>query len=332
MRALVTGATGFLGHHVMRALIQRGVEVRALIRPTSDRATLADLPVSHVFGDLLDPASLNQACRDVEWVIHVAADYRLWVPDPRRMSEVNVTGTENVIAAAAEAGVARIVYTSTAATVACGHDNPGTEEAFVQPEECRCAYQKSKVLAEQAVWRWIHRGAPVTIVNPSTLIGPVDRRPSPTGRLIVDFVSGRIPAYLDAQLNLIDVRDAAEGHWLAATRGRVGERYVLAHQNRSVGEFLKTLAEVCDRRAPRWRVPYAVAYAAGCAGELKARWLGGEPQATRGAVRMAGAPMRYNSMKAVKELGLPQMPLRSSVLDALRWFEENGYVNQKGRR
>jgi len=328
MRAVITGATGFLGAHVARALVKRGVEVSAISRPTSDRSSLAQLPLSHVEGDLLDPPSLAEAFRGADLVIHTAADYRLWAPDRRTMFEVNVTGTENVLAAAAEVGVARIVHTSTAMTVAADRDHPGTEEAFLRPEECSSAYQETKVLSEQVAWRWIREGAPVTIVNPSTLIGPLDRRPSPTGRLIIDFLTARLPAYLDARLNWIDVRDAAEGHWLAATRGRVGERYLLAHENQSVGDFLKLLAQVAGRRPPRWRVPYAVAYAAGFAGELRARWLGGEPRATRDAVRMTKIEMCYDGRKAADELELPQTPLRTSAADAVRWFADNGYINR----
>ncbi|MGH7254935.1 MAG: hopanoid-associated sugar epimerase [Nitrospirales bacterium] len=332
MRALVTGGTGFIGTHVVQTLVRHGVEVRVLVRTTSHWGTMADLPVKPVLGDVLDPVSLAEACRDVNLVMHAAADYRLWVPDPHRMYQVNVHGTDNVIQAAIRARVDRIVHTSSAVTVACRDDRPGTEEAFVQPDEGRSAYPRTKVIAEQTAWRWIRQGAPITIVNPSTVVGPMDRRPTPTGRLIVDYLSGRLPAYLDAALNWIDVRDVAEGHWLAATKGRAGERYLLSHQNLSLGEFLAVLAQVCGRSAPRWRVPYPVAFAAAWAAEVWSRYRGGEPRATREGVRMAAIPMRYDSGKAVQELGLPQTSIRTAAADAVRWFREHGHVNQGGGR
>jgi len=330
MRALVTGATGFVGNHVVRALVRRGVEVRVLIRSTSDRSVLADLPVTAVAGDLMEPSTLKEACQGMNLVVHVAADYRLWVPDPKRMYDVNVTGTNNVIGAAVRAGVDRIVYTSSAVTAATREDRAATEADFIETEACRSTYQQTKVQAERAAWEWIRRGARITIVNPSTVIGPVDRQPSPTGRLIRDFVSGRLPAYLNAMLNWIDVRDVAEGHWLAATRGRIGERYLLAHENLTVGQFLALLAQTCGRPIPRWRIPYAVAYAVGSMSELWAGWLGGEPRATRDGVRMTTVAMRYNGMKAVNDLGLPQTPLRITIADAVRWLIERGYIQHGG--
>ena len=330
MRAFVTGATGFVGHHVVRALVRRDVDVRVLVRPTSDRSVLADLPVKVVEGDLTDPSTLTAACQGMNLVVHVAADYRLWVPDPGRMYDVNVTGTNNLIGAAVRAGVDRIVYTSSAVTVATQGDRPATEADFVEAEACLSAYQATKVQAEQAVWEWIRRGAQITIVNPSTVIGPVDRQPSPTGRLIRDFVSGRMPAYLNATLNWIDVRDVAEGHWLAATQGRVGQRYLLTHESLTIGQVLEMLAQACGRPVPRWRIPYAVAYAVGGISELWARWMGGEPWATRDGVRMTTVPMRYDNSKAVNELGLPQTPLRIAVTDACRWLTEQGHGYQGG--
>ena len=257
-------------------------------------------------------------------VVHVAADYRLWVPDPGRMYDVNVTGTNNLIGAAVRAGVDRIVYTSSALTVATRGDRLATEADFVEAEGCSSGYQATKVQAEQVAWEWIRRGAPITIVNPSTVIGPADRQPSPTGRLIRDFISGQLPAYLNATLNWIDVRDVAEGHWLAATKGRVGQKYLLTHESLTIGQFLAMLAQACGRPVPRWRIPYAVAYAAGGISELWARWMGGEPRATRDGVRMTTVPMRYDNSKAVNELGLPQTPLRIAVTDACRWFAEQG--------
>lgn len=321
MHALVTGATGFVGNHVVRALVRRDVDVGVLIRPTSNRSVLADLPVQAVEGYLTEPSTLTEACQGMNLVVHVAADYRLWVPDPGRMYDVNVTGTDNLIIAAVRAGVDCIVCTSSAVTVGTREDRAATEADFIETEPHRSTYQATKVQAdkvqaERAAWEWIRCGVQITIVNPSTVIGPGDRQPCPTGRLILEFVAGQLPAYLNATLSWIDVRDVAEGHWLAATLGRVGQRYLLAHENLTVGQFLAMLAETCGMPVPCWRIPYALACAVGGISELLARWMGGEPRATRAGVRMTTVPMRYDSSKAVNELGLPQTPFRIAVADA----------------
>ncbi|MDH4084022.1 MAG: NAD-dependent epimerase/dehydratase family protein, partial [Nitrospira sp.] len=216
MRALVTGATGFVGSHVVRRLIERGVDVSCLIRPQSPREALAGLPVKTVVGNLTDRSSLESAVQGIDLLFHVAADYRFWVPDPKVMHDVNVGGTIRLLEAAITSGVRRIVYTSSAVTVACTSERAGTETDFLAPEACQSIYQRTKVLAEQAVWGLIRSGGPITIVNPSTPIGAMDRRPTPTGRLIVDFLNGRLPAYLDALFNWVHVGDVGMGHWLAA--------------------------------------------------------------------------------------------------------------------
>ncbi len=330
MRVLVTGATGFVGGHVARVLVDQGHDVLALVRPTSDLGALADLPVKPILGSLTDPSSLERAVRGIDWLFHVAADYRLWVPDPQAMHDVNVGGTLRLLDAAWKAGVGRIVYTSSAVTVACSADKPGTEADFLSPDACRSTYQRTKVLAEQVVWRLIREGAPITIVNPSTPIGARDRRPTPTGRLIVDFLNGRLPAFLDAVFNWVHVADVAKGHWLAADMGRVGERYILGHQDLSLGEFLQLLAEVSGQPAPRFRIPYAMAYMAGAIGEMWSGLSGHEPRASLDGVRMAGSPMRYDSSKSVKDLGLPQTPLQAAAEEAVQWFRAHDYV-AKGR-
>jgi dihydroflavonol-4-reductase len=331
VRALVTGGTGFIGSHVVRALVEQGLEVRVLVRPTSDVAGLTDLPVTKVPGELTDPASLADAVHDVDVLFHVAADYRLWVPDPARMEAVNVAGTCRLLDFALKAGVSRIVYTSSGVTVACSASRLGTEEAFLLPEGCRSVYQRTKVLAEREVWRLIKQGAPITIVNPTTPIGSGDRKPTPTGRLIVDFLNRRLPAYLDAVFNWISVRDVAIGHWLAFTRGRIGERYILGHENLPLAQFLALLADVSHLCPPRTKIPYGVAYVAGAFGEVWGRLSGREPRASLDGVRMAGHPMRYDSSKAVKELELPQTPLRVAVEEAVMWFRTHGYVTKGGR-
>lgn len=330
VRVLVTGATGFVGAHVARVLIEQGLDVLALVRPTSDLSVFKDFPVKLTLGCLTDPASLDRGVRGIDVVFHVAADYRFWVPDPQAMHDVNVGGTLRLMEAAAMAGVQRIVYTSSAVTLACSADRPGTEADFLPLDACRSTYQRTKVLAEQAVWRLIGQGAPITIVNPSTPIGSLDRRPTPTGRLIVDFLNGRLPVFVDAVFNWVHVKDVAVGHWLAADKGRVGERYILGHQNLTLGEFLQLLAEVSGHPAPRMRIPYAVAYMAGAVGELWGRFSGREPRASLDGVRMAGFPIRYDSGKAVKELGLPQTPLRVAVKEAVQWFRQHGYVTRGG--
>lgn len=326
MLAFVTGGTGFVGAHVIHTLVERKVNVLALVRPKSDRQLLAGLPVEFVEGDMSTVESFKKDLRGVDCLFHVAADYRLWVPDPLHMHAVNVQGTERLIQAAHEAGIGRIIYTSSAVTVRVPANRPGTEDDFETPGDCRSTYQRTKVLAEQAVWRLIRAGAPVTIVNPSTPLGSGDRRPTPTGRLIVDYLTRRLPAFLDAHLNWVDVRDVAVGHWLAATRGAVGQRYILGHQNLSLAEFFKILAGVSGVPSPRIRIPYAVAYLAGLAGSAWGRISGHEPQAILDGVRSARVPMQYDSTKAVTELGLPQTPIAMAATEAVNWFRQHGYA------
>lgn len=330
VRILVTGATGFVGAHVARVLVHQGHDVCALVRPRSDLAALSDMRVKPILGDLTDRSSLERAVRGIDLLFHVAADYRLWVPDPHAMHEVNVTGTLCLLEAAIKAGIGRIVYTSSAVTVQCTADRLGTEADFMAADDARSTYQRTKILAEQAVWDLIRKGAPITIVNPSTPIGALDRRPTPTGQFIVDFLNGRLPAFLEATFNWISVEDVALGHWLAATKGRVGERYILGHQNLPFSDFLGLLGEVSRQPPPRIKIPYAVAYGAGACGELLARLTGHAPRASLDGVRMARQPMRYESRKAVEELGLPQTPLREALEQAVRWFRTHGYITKGG--
>lgn len=319
--ALVTGGTGFLGGHVVRELLAQECEVRALVRPTSDRSELKALPVKFVTGDLRDPSSLEEAVKGADLVFHGAADYRFFVPDVEAMRQVNVDGTVALCRAAVEAGVSRIVYTSSAATVRCPDGKPGTEDDFMTADECQSTYQRTKVLAEQAVWQMIGEGAPITIVNPSTFIGAGDRRPTPTGRMIADYLSGKLPAYVGAVMNWVAVADVARGHWLAATRGRPGERYILANADLPLSELFGILSEVSGRPAPRVKIPYAVAYAAGAFGDAWGRLTGAEPRATLDGARMTRHPMRYTPKKAVEELGFPQTPIRLAAQEAVQWFD-----------
>jgi dihydroflavonol-4-reductase len=330
MTTLVTGATGFLGSHVARQLVARGEKnVRVLARPTSDMRALAGLAVERVIGDLRDPTSLDLALAGVETLYHVAADYRLWARDPQEIYESNVTGTRNLLAAASRAGVARIVYTSTVATIAV----PGTTALPNENTEARLsdmigAYKRSKFLAEQEVLKAAREGLPVVIVNPTTPVGPGDWKPTPTGKIIVDFLNGRMPAYVDTGLNFVAVEDAAAGHLLAAERGKVGERYLLGGENLSLRAMLDGLAQVSGRPAPRFRVPLALAFVAACAEAVVARIAGREPQIPIDGVRIARHSMFVDCSKAVRELGFTPGPVAAALGRAVRWYVDNGYVTE----
>lgn len=325
-RALLTGGTGFVGAHVARALLARGVRLRCLVRPGSRRANLEGLDVELAEGDLLHFPSLRDAARGCEAVFHCAADYRLWAPDPAEIYRTNVQGTRNVLRAAAEAGAGRVVHTSSVG--ALGHARggaPANEETPVRLEEMVGHYKRSKFLAERAADAWAGRGLPVVIVNPSTPVGELDIRPTPTGQVIVDFLAGRIPAYVETGLNLIDVRDVAEGHLLAAVRGRPGERYILGNRNLTLRELFEALSRIGGLPAPRLRLPHGVALALAAAEGVRARWTGRPPRVSLEGVRMARRPMWFDAAKAVRELGLPQSRVDAALERAVAWFRRNGY-------
>jgi dihydroflavonol-4-reductase len=325
--ALVTGATGFVGANVVRALLARGDAVRVLVRPSSDRRAIAGLAVEVVEGDLLDAASIRRAVAGVRQVYHVAADYRLWTTDPRELYRTNVEGTRAVLAACADAGVERVVHTSSVGALGIPADGtPGTETTPVTLADMVGPYKASKFLAEEVAREWAARGLPVVIVNPSTPVGPWDVKPTPTGRIIVDFLRGRMFATLDTGLNLVDVRDVARGHLLAAERGRTGERYILGHRNLSLAEIFGLLAALTGHPAPRLRIPYAVAWASALAMEAGARITGREPRASLTSVRMARRRMYFSATRAVQELELPQSPVEDALAAAVEWFAAHGYV------
>jgi dihydroflavonol-4-reductase len=327
MKVLVTGATGFVGANVVRELLRDGRSVRVLVRRTSDRRAIAGLDLEICEGDLLDPASLARAVAGVGHVYHVAADYRLWARDPRELYRANVDGTRAVLAAAAAAGVERVVYTSTVGALGIPRDgSPGTETTPVGLEDMVGPYKRSKFLAEQVALEWAGRGLPVVIVNPSAPVGPWDVKPTPTGRLIVDFLHGKMFATLDTGLNVVHVRDVARGHVLAAERGRIGEKYILGNQNLSLTEIFQMLARLTGRPAPRLRVPYALAWCGAVCMEGFARLTGGVPQVPLTAVRMARKRMYFSPAKAVRELELPQTPVEEALRDAVEWFAAHGYV------
>jgi dihydroflavonol-4-reductase len=325
MTVLVTGATGFLGHHVARLLAERGERVRVLVRSSSAR--LDGLAVEQVSGDLRDAASLERATEGVETVYHVAADYRLWARDPREIYESNVTGTRNLLQAARNAGVARFVYTSTVATVAVPHAGSLPDEHTVTSVDQMIGhYKRSKWLAEQEAFAAARSGMPVVIVNPTTPVGPGDAKPTPTGRTLVDFLNGRMPAYVEAGLNWVPVEDAAAGHLLAAERGTAGERYILGGENLSLKQVFDMLAAVSDRTAPRVRLPHALALVAGYADAAVSRVLGREPRVPLDGVRMARHSMFVDSGKARRELGFAPGPVAAALERAVRWYQANGYA------
>lgn len=329
MDALVTGGTGFVGANLARELLAAGATVRVLARPGGDRRALDGLKVEIVEGDLLDAASLARACTGVDIVYHVAADYRLWAPDPGALHRVNVEGTRAMLEAAGAAGVRRVVYTSTVGALGLPKDGgAGTEDTPVSVADMVGAYKRSKFLAEQVALELARRGLPVVIVNPSAPIGPWDVKPTPTGQMIVDFMRGRMFATLDTGLNLVHVRDVARGHVLAAERGRVGEKYILgaAHGNVSLAEIGRLLADLTGRRPPRLRVPYAVAWCSAACMEAVARVTGGAPRVPLTAVRMARKRMYFSPAKAIRELSLPQTDVREALREAVEWFAARGYA------
>lgn len=331
MTTLVTGAAGFLGSHVARLLAERGERVRVLVRPSSSRKALTDLQAEVVLGDLRNAQSLNAAMQGVRRVYHVAADYRLWARDPQEIYDSNVGGTRHLLDAAGRAGCERFVYTSTVATIAVhrpgqGVDGLPDERIATELGEMIGHYKRSKWLAEQEALAAAQRGVPVVIVNPTAPVGPGDAKPTPTGKLIVDFLSGRMPAFVDTGLNLVGVEDCAAGHVLAAEKGQVGERYILGARNMTLEEILRVLARITGLPAPRFRLPHAVAYAAGCVDTLFARILGREPRIPLEGVRMSRHRMFVDASRAVRELGFAPGPPEAALERAVNWYQANGFA------
>jgi dihydroflavonol-4-reductase len=329
VRALVTGASGFVGSAIARALCQAGWQVRALVRAGSDRRNLEPLPVETVRGDITDGPSLDAALRDCDALFHAAADYRLWTPEPQRLYHTNVEGTRNVLEAARRARIARIVYTSSVATVGLPRDgSPGTEATPVGLAAMIGHYKRSKFLAEELVREFAHGGLPVVIVNPSTPIGPGDVRPTPTGRLVVDAALGRMPAYVDTGLNIVHVDDVAAGHLRALDRGRVGERYILGGENLTLREILAAISRLTGRKPPRVRLPHVALLPFALVAEMIARVTGRETRLTLAGVRMARKPMYFSSEKAVRELGYSWRPPVVAFADAMAWLRAQGVLGR----
>ncbi len=324
---LVTGATGFVGAAVVRALLQAGHPVRVLVRPHSDRGNLENLAVDIAEGSLEEPQSLAAAVAGCRYLFHVAADYRLWVPDPAPMFRTNVEGTRALMLAALAAGIERIVYTSSVAVLGIVLGGVADEETASGAMDMIGPYKLSKFRAEEAVRQLIEEsGLPAVIVNPSTPVGPGDIKPTPTGRLIVEAARGRMPGFVDTGLNLAHVDDVALGHLLAARAGKIGRRYILGGENLGLTEILAEIGRVTGRRPPPLKIPYKVALAFAAGAQALAPLTRREPFATLDGVRMSKKRMFFSSARAIAELGYAPRPARQAIGDAIAWFKSHGYI------
>lgn len=329
MKSLVTGANGFIGSAVTRCLLAAGHEVQCLIRPGSDRSNIDGLPVEITEGDLRDIASLKRAITNCENLFHLAADYRLWVPNPDTMYDINVKGTQTLILAAAEAGFRRIIYTSSVATMGLNSDgSPANEETPSSLVNMTGHYKRSKFLAEQVVQHLTDKHElPLVIVNPSTPIGPRDIRPTPTGRIVVDTLCGRMPAYMNTGLNIAHVDDIARGHLLAYMYGKPGERYILGGENMDLLQILQTIDKISGKKMKRIKIPAMLIFPIAWIMEKIATITNVEPRASIDSIRMAQKKMFFSSEKAIRELGYQYRPSTEAIKDAITWFESNGYCN-----
>jgi dihydroflavonol-4-reductase len=325
---LVTGASGFLGSAVARCLVAAGHDVRILVRSTSSRLNLAYTRFDIVEGDLRDAASLARAMTDIRYLFHVAADYRLWARNPQEIVETNVEGTRLLMEAARRTGVERIVYTSSVATLLPRPDGTPSDETFPSDADHAIgAYKYSKLVAERLVEDMVAKQSlPAVIVNPSTPIGPGDVRPTPTGRIIVEAASGRMPAYVDTGLNLVHVDDCAAGHLAALHKGRIGERYILGGQNVLLGDMLRDIAHLAGRAPPKLRLPRALIFPIAYGAEAIAHFTGREPFVTTTGLKLAKDRMFFTSAKAERELGYSARPYGEALADAIAWFRQNGYL------
>jgi len=328
MLAFVTGATGFLGSHVARVLAEQGAQLRLLVRPSSDLRNIAGLNAERVEGDLRDPASIEKALAGCDALFHVAADYRLWVRDPEQMYRSNVEGTRGLIEAARRQGVRRIVYTSSVATMGFGSNGTlADENSPVALADMIGHYKRSKFMAEQLAFEAARSGVDVVMVNPTTPIGERDLKPTPTGRIVVDFLKRKFPAYVDTGLNLVDATECARGHIQALEKGRAGERYILGGENLTLKQILDRLGAITGLPSPRVKLPYVFALAAGVVDEtVTGRILGREPRATLDAVRMGRKKMFITSAKAERELGWRSIPVDDALRRSVEWFRVNGYA------
>jgi len=326
MTTLVTGAAGFLGSHVTRQLVARGESVRVLMRPSSNNRAISDLSLEYVTGDLRDPASLERAMNGVKRVFHVAADYRLWAKHPQEIYDSNVGGTKNLLAAAKNAGIEQLVYTSTVATIAVDRPELPNEFTDAKLEEMIGHYKRSKWMAEQEVLRAAKEGLPAIVAMPTTPVGPWDWKPTPTGKIILDFLNGRMPGYVETGLNFVGVEECAAGHLLASEKGKVGERYLLGAENLTLKGLLDVLAEITGLRAPAMKIPHGVALGVAYVESAFSRLVGKEPQIPVEGVKIAQHKMFVDCSRAKRELGFQPGPVAAALERAVRWYQANGYV------
>ncbi len=329
MKTLITGANGFIGSAVMRLLLEAGHDLRTIVRPESNRRNLEGLPVEIFEGDLRDKTSLEEAVRDCNAVFHVAADYRLWIPDPDNMYQTNVAGTRDLMLASTEAGVEKIVYTSSVAVLGLTEDgSPANEDTPMSADDMIGHYKRSKYLAEKEVTKLINEnGLPAVIVNPSTPLGPRDIKPTPTGNIILETLNNRMPAYVDTGVNIAHVDDVAKGHLLAFEKGKIGERYILGGENLSLQTILGIICELVDKKPPSIKLPHNLILPIAWCMERWANISKKEPRATVDEVRMSKKFMYFSSDKAHRELVYEIRPAKEAIKDAIDWFIKNGYVN-----
>ena len=329
MTTLVTGAAGFLGSHVTRQLLARGEEVRVLIRASSSNRAISDLPLEYVTGDLRDPVSLERAMKGVQRVFHVAADYRLWAKRSQDIYDSNVGGTKNLLAAAKAAGVSQLIYTSTVATIAVDRPELPNEFTDSKLEEMIGHYKRSKWMAEQEALKAAKEGLPVVVAMPTTPVGPWDWKPTPTGKIILDFLNGKMPGYVETGLNFVGAEECAAGHLLVAERGKVGERYMLGAENLTLKEMLDTLAKITNLPAPGMKIPHGVALGVAYVESTLSRLVGREPQIPVEGVKIAQHKMFVDCSRAQKELGFQPGSVAAALERAVRWYQMNGYVKPR---
>jgi dihydroflavonol-4-reductase len=326
MTTLVTGAAGFLGSHVTRQLVARGENVRVLMRPSSNNRAISDLPLEYVTGDLRDAASLERAMKGVKRVFHVAADYRLWAKKPQDIYDSNVGGTKNLLAAAKQAGVEQLIYTSTVATIAVDRPELPNEATEAKLDEMIGHYKRSKWMAEQEVLREAKAGLPAIVAMPTTPVGPWDWKPTPTGKIILDFLNGKMPGYVETGLNFVGVEECAAGHLLVSERGKIGERYLLGAENLTLKGLLDVLAGITGLRAPSMKIPHGVALGVAYVDTAFSRLMGKEPGIPVEGVKIAQHKMFVDASRAVKELGFQPGSVTAALERAVRWYKTNGYV------
>jgi len=327
MRALVTGATGFIGSNLVRALLENGFEVKVLVRRGTDTRNIDGLGVKIALGDIRDRETVSRAMEGCDFLFHCAACYSFWVPSIGIIYDVNVRGTEVVLTIALEKGIKKGIYTSTASTIGVPRNSLGNEEMETELSQIVGHYKRSKYLAEQVAFSLCRQGLPLVIVNPTTPIGPRDIKPTPTGKIILDFLKRRMPAYVETGLNLIDVEDVAAGHLLALWKGKIGQRYILGHKNLFFKQMLDLLEEITGVKSPKVKIPHWLPL--GCAyidQFVEGRILKRPPAIPVEAVQMSKGFMFYDASKAVRELGLPQTPIEIALEKAVKWFRENGYA------